>query len=309
VRCGRRLRRSLPVALCVACAVSVSPAPAARAVLIDSGDGTGNTSAPPDDFGWDYVGRRGGLTAVYLGDGWVLTANHVASGPVVIEGVSYEMIASTSVRLDNGDGTYADLKVVGLAGVPPLPPLPIRSAPLSSGTPVVMVGNGRDRGASTVPCDPNGPPPPGPLGGYEWLTTKTLRWGTNEIDGLLAFDDPSNSLNTEVFFTSFDQGATPDEAQATTGDSGGAIFIDNGSEWELAGIMIAVDYYPACQTLPLATSLYTNRTFAADLSFYRNQIEDIVALPEPDAPTGLACGVALLALLARGRRRRPGGPR
>lgn len=282
-----------------------APAPPAGAVLIDGPDGTINTGAPPDDPGWDYVGRRGPFTAVYLGDGWVLTANHVPLGPVEIDGESYEMIDSTSVRLDNGDGTFADLKVVGLAGVPPLPLLPIRATPISLGEPVVMIGNGRDRGAVIEPfCDPNGPPPPGPVGGYEWLTTRTLRWGTNAVEAFLFFDDPDNPFDTEYFITSFDEAATPYEAQGTTGDSGGAVFIDNGVEWELAGIMGAITFYSGCQSSsPLDTSLYTNETFIADLSFYHEQIEGVVALPEPGETPGLASGAALLALLGRRRAR------
>ncbi len=294
------LQRMAPAAACLAAALLL--APAGRAVLIDSGDGTGNTSAPPDDPGWVYVGLRGPFTAVYLGDGWVLTANHVPVGNVWIDGISYDMIGSTAVRLDNGDGSFADLKVVGLAGVPPLPLLPIRATPPSFGDPVVMIGNGRNRGPASVPCDPNGPPPPGPLGGYDWLLTRTLRWGTNEVEDFLPFDDEFNTLTTEFFLTSFDQAATAHEAQGADGDSGGAVFIENGSQWELAGILVSIDFYPMCQTSPPTNSLYTNNTYAADLSFYRDQIEDIVALPEPDGATGLVCGVACLALLARRRK-------
>jgi hypothetical protein len=51
--------------------------PASRAVLISSDDGTGNTTAPASDPGWSNVGDRGGLSAVYVGNGWVLSAGHV----------------------------------------------------------------------------------------------------------------------------------------------------------------------------------------------------------------------------------------
>ena len=43
----------------------------APAVLIASGDGTENTTAPPADPGWSHVGSVNGLSGVYLGDGWV----------------------------------------------------------------------------------------------------------------------------------------------------------------------------------------------------------------------------------------------
>ncbi|MCG8590250.1 MAG: hypothetical protein MJE66_13240, partial [Proteobacteria bacterium] len=43
--------------------------PPVKAVIIDSGDGTGNTAAPPSDPGFAHVGRRSSTTAVYLGNG------------------------------------------------------------------------------------------------------------------------------------------------------------------------------------------------------------------------------------------------
>ena len=73
----------------------------ARAVIIDSGDGTGNTSAPADDPGWAHVGNRGGLTAIYLGNGWVLTANHVGIGDVTFDGILYPAVADSYIRLEN----------------------------------------------------------------------------------------------------------------------------------------------------------------------------------------------------------------
>ncbi|MCZ6463130.1 MAG: hypothetical protein O7A09_02245, partial [Proteobacteria bacterium] len=72
------------------CSLLAAAAPPASAVLIDSGDGTGNTSAPPDDPGWDHVGRTDtNLTAVYAGNGWVITAAHVGNRPVELLGIVY----------------------------------------------------------------------------------------------------------------------------------------------------------------------------------------------------------------------------
>lgn len=60
--------------------------PAGQAVVIVTGDGSGNTSASNDDPGWNYVGRVGDGSGVYLGkygptnnpSYWVLTASHVS---------------------------------------------------------------------------------------------------------------------------------------------------------------------------------------------------------------------------------------
>ncbi|MEI6037455.1 MAG: hypothetical protein WCQ91_05985, partial [Planctomycetota bacterium] len=68
------------------------------------------------------------------------------------------------------------------------------------------------------------------------------------------------------------------------GDSGGAVFVKNGSAWELAGIMLAVDQYSG---QPSNTAVFGNQTYSADLSFYNGQIVQVV--PEPG---GLALAIA-----------------
>lgn len=278
----------------VAAAVALGAAPA-HSVIIDSGDGTGNTTAPPDDPGWDHLGKVGGLSGVYLGNGWMLTANHVALNTVTLAGSTYAPVVGSEIRLSNGDGSFADLKVFALHGLPNLPLLPIRTTTPPIGTPLVMAGRGRDRGAVTS-WNPAGPG--GPYGGYLWETTNTLRWGTNEVEGYPS----SDPFDTVSFYSVFDENlppATQHEAQAASGDSGGAVWIDDGGGWELAGILFAIESYAG---QPSQTSLYGNLSYAADLSFYEAEISEIVALPEPDAISGLLAGGALLAL--RGRRMR-----
>ena len=156
-----------------------------------------------------------------------------------------------------------------------------------------MIGGGRDRGAATS-WDPNGPPPPGPIGGYDWDSTRTLRWGTNQIEDIPA----TPVLDTFAIGAYFDAGATPHEAMAADGDSGGALFVENGGTWELAGILFAIAGYSG---QPEDTALYGNATYAADLAFYRDDILDVVSLPEPTG--ALPLGILLVARLARTRRR------
>ena len=52
---------------------------------------------------------------------------------------------------------------------------------------------------------------------------------------------------------------------------------------------------------PSKTALYGNVTYAADLSFYYDEIDAVVSLPEPAALPQIVGGVALL--LAVGHRR------
>lgn len=277
----------------------------AGAVIIDSGDGTGNTTAPADDPGWDYVGSVNGLSAVYLRNGWVLTANHVGTGTVNLGGVDYAFVPGTRVRLDNGDGTHPDLIVFSIWPDPGLPELPIRS---NTGLPVgkvIMIGRGTDRGPATDSDDPliwQAPPDPPetPIPGWMKTAPNTKRWGENTVGGIW----PGDPNDTVAFYTAFDypgtQGHQAHEAQASAGDSGGAVFAKQGNTWQLAGIMLFVGLWEGHINNSVLRDEWTG---AADLSFYRDQILDLTAVPEPSGSSMLGSGALLLALLARQRRR------
>jgi hypothetical protein len=71
----------------------------------------------------------------------------------------------------------------------------------------------------------------------------------------------------------------------------------NGSE--LAGIIYAIGPTPG---QPAGTALFTNVTFVARIDYYRDEIDELLALPEPT--TALPWGIGLLAMLQRNRARR-----
>ena len=75
----------------------------AQALILDSGDGQGNTSPPVDDPGWSHVGRIGGPGGIYLGNGWVLTANHVIVADPEFQSVIYPVVPGSVVQLQNPD--------------------------------------------------------------------------------------------------------------------------------------------------------------------------------------------------------------
>ena len=288
----------------------------AGAVIIDSGDGTGNTTAPPYDLGWESVGVRGGWTAVYLRNGWVLSTFHVSVGSVTFAGIEYEAIPGSITHLDNGDGTFADLKIWGIYPHPPLPDLTIRSSLTQPIGDVILIGNGRDRGAATDTDDPTvwvpPPDPPNPpKTGFLWLSPKTLRWGTNEVAGHAKVAGQYDVI-TESWYTFFDESwpnHTIHEAQAAEGDSGGAVFAKQGASWQLAGIMHSINLWPGDPEVPgsgqqLNSALYGNATVFADLSFYRDDILALTAVPEPGGALMLASGIAFLLTAGRSRMRR-----
>jgi hypothetical protein len=244
----------------------------ARAVLIETGDGSGNVTAPPDDPGWDHLGTKGATTVVYLGHRWVLTANHVGAGDVVILGQTYSAVPGSTVRLENPDTSQADLIVFKIFGDPGLPPLNIASFAPWPNEPLTLIGYGRNRGAATSWMG---------VDGYAWGSGRTMRWGTNEVaDTLLTV------LDTQSFSTTFtdpaDPGATADEAAGANGDSGGAVFIKASGAWYLVGTIFAISEY---EGQPANTSLYGNKLFAAALVFYRDDI--LAVIEEPSCSDGL----------------------
>jgi len=272
--------------LLLACLLLAAPA---HGVLNDTGNG--NTTAPPagQDPGWSNQGRIKGLNCVYVGHGWVATAGHVgtSSGLATLDGVAYPIVASTITRIAHDVSADADLKVMKLDPHPRhLPVLGIR--PMASppgpdpppiGTPVLMIGRGRDRGdASTW----------GP-GGWEWAAERTKRWGTNLIGGVVAGGGPlpvagilvaNGSDLTQTLVTEFTQNAPPEdsphESQGAGDDSGGGLFIETfegSGVWELAGIAWA---RTAQSGQPAETSIYGNDTFYVDLSYYRAKILEVV---------------------------------
>ena len=105
-----RAARALAVkALLLAALGFWSPLGDARAVIIETGDGTGNVHRPPPMIRAGRTSERGaGTTAVYLGRRWVLTANHVGVGDVIFEGQTYSPVPGSKARFENPDTSLAD---------------------------------------------------------------------------------------------------------------------------------------------------------------------------------------------------------
>ena len=304
-----------PRCVAILAAVALTAAPA-RAVVIDSLTGTGNTTAPTDDPGWANVGVRGIGTGVYLGNGWVLTASHVGAGDIVLSGSTYAAVGGSTVQLTNGGESgktsLTDLILYRLATVPAgLPGVSIATSAPAATTAVTMIGAGRDRGAftewtinqSTTPWTWTVVSSGGDAAGYQTLGTRAMRWGTNSIDGMplwIAESDLAPPLDVRCLATKFQAFGSPSsEAQAVYGDSGGGVFAKSGGTWQLAGLILDVAGYSG-QPDPGSTPVYGNVTYSADLAFYEPQIMAIVPEPAVLLPAGV---VALVAALSCGRRR------
>lgn len=294
----------------------------AQAVVLAGGDGTQNTTAPVDDFGWANVGRvydtADGffISGVYLGNGWMLTAYHGVRdggatgfqfGTVILNGSNYSVNTGTALRLQNADTTLTDLALFQLTSTPAgLPSLTLASANPTNGLSLSMMGNGPDRNASETHWNVNTGVNPwtwtetggaGNAQGYKWTAgQQSLRWGTNNITAFgggsttAVVDDGMGIITT--FKTNFSN--FTDEAQAGGGDSGGGVFWKEGGNWVLGGIMLTTAAYSG---QPSGTSVYGDETYSANVATYRSQITSII--PEPSSALLALAGAGLLA-----RRRR-----
>ena len=254
--------------LALATLAGATVAAPAYALVVVSDRGSENLTAPNDDPGWANVGTVSGLTGTYLGNGWMLTASHVGAGPVVLGGRTFSAVQGSTVQLRNQDGSLADVIVFRIQGAPHLPRLRIATATPKTGTPVVLIGHGGNRGAPTSWSGHEG---------FAWGTASALRWGTNTV-----FKNAVRANSTEAFATEFRKdGATPHEAQAAVGDSGGPVFVKVRGKWRLAGVLYGVATF---EKQPSETALYGNFTLIADLARYRTQIEKLTAKPMQRSP-------------------------
>jgi hypothetical protein len=214
--------------------------------------------------------RYEGPSVIYLGNGFAMTARHVGMGEVFLRGEIVPPIAGSKRTLLNANGTPADAMIFELElpeGFVDLPLLPIARESPRPGEEVLLIGFGRGR-KKVVEVTSDGPS----QFGFSWTEKGSKRWGTNRVSQVdealyqgswttrsfsLVFDPPSTAATTGF------------ETQAAVGDSGGAVFVKRDGAWILAGMMTSVTGYARA---PSYTSMYGDRTYAADLSTYRSEI-------------------------------------
>jgi hypothetical protein len=200
-----------------------------------------NTAAPTGAFagsGWQHVGSLGGIVGVPVGPRHFLAAQHIGGAvglSFVLNGTSYHTVASfedpgSDLRLWQIDGTF-----------PSFAPL-YRNAN-EEGRPMVVHGRGGLRGSEVRA---NGT---GALRGWQWAASDgRLRWGANRVATYASLEQVfgAKSINRNLLYANFNNNSDADaavranEAQAAGGDSSGAVFIDDGGGWKLAGVVYAV---------------------------------------------------------------------
>jgi hypothetical protein len=290
--------------------VAMTSSPASAVVIAGLDPTNATIIAPEDDPGWANVGKMDSSngshlngSCVYLGNGWVLTAYHISQPG----GVGNPLFGDTRChwdgntenthRLQNADGTYADLFMFHLSDAPSaLRSVAIRSDTLSSTSQATAIGFGCSRGDHTwwdsswqEVTDPS------KYEGYKLGGWGQKRWGTSGVSAVPGYYlDDGYGYTSYLQSDGFSLGDGDTDLQGSAGDSGGGLFYKNGSQWELAGITLAIDWSTdKPQSLWFTTAVYGDWTDFADLSHYQPQIATYMATPEPSS-------IALLTIVAIG---------
>lgn len=203
----------------------------ARAVILfDTGDPNANTTAPDGALagsGWQYEGIFGGFLGTPIAPRFFLSAKHVGNqGSIVFGPTSYPVIAQfpdpTSDLMINQVGQ--DLPIIA----------PMFTKPDETGRHLVVIGRGTQRGDVITL---NGTPRGWSWGGSDGRE----RWGENDVAAIINF----SSGPDDAIYATFDQrttpGTLPNESHLSSGDSSGAVFINDNGTWKVAGINYAVD--------------------------------------------------------------------
>ena len=196
-------------------------------ILLRTADPTANTTQPTGNLsgsGWDYEGIFGAFVGTAIAPHFFITAQHIGvqSDTFVYRGLNYTIAGWF-------DDPNSDLRIFRVSETfPAYAPLYTRGDEI--GHHLVVFGRGTQRGDNVLYQ--------GNLRGWYWGGSDTVqRWGENAVSDTANF---GSSLG-DMLYALFDQNAYLNEAHLSSGDSGGAVFLDDGGVWKLGGINYGVD--------------------------------------------------------------------
>lgn len=214
--------------VCAAAAFSLMIALDARAVMLYR-TSTRNTWAPTGvhaNSGWQWEGKWGSFVGTPIAPNYFITAGHVGGSigqSLTLGGKSYKTTAMY-------DDPATDLRIWKVS-------TPFSSyAKIYTGTSelnkeMVTYGRGTQRGSSVVKN--------GVSKGWRFGTQDgVMSWGTNIPTSLQYFGTDKGYL---LKFPFNRVGGLWSESTLSMGDSGGGVFVKDGTTWKLAGINYLID--------------------------------------------------------------------
>jgi hypothetical protein len=196
-------------------------------LFVSTGDPSVNTNAPSGSLatsGWQYEGQWGSFLGTPITTNFFLAAQHVGGSigqALVLNGVAYHTVAFF-------DEPNTDLRLWQVAETFPSY-APVYTKADEVGKLCVVIGRGTDRGPAVVVNKATR--------GWLWGSTNNIeRWGENVVTTILT----NNSVG-QLLSADFDRKGVPNECDLSHDDSSGALFIEDGATWKLAGIHYSVD--------------------------------------------------------------------
>jgi hypothetical protein len=205
-------------------------------VFASTSDPGYNTNAPSGTLtnsGWQYQGNWNAFSGTPIAPTYFITAQHVRGDTNQL--FSFDGVLYHPVRYADCPGQ--DLSIWKVRETFP------RYAPLypttnEVGRHCITIGRGYKRGNPVI-VD-------GATNGWREGSSDGLRrWGENDVAETEILPDIGNALRM-----TFDRNAGSNECHLSTGDSGGALFIQDAGVWKLAGINSGVDGYFSTNGLP-----------------------------------------------------------
>lgn len=221
--------------------LSATAMPAGAVLFYSTADVTHNRNTAPGGpltgSGWQYQGYFGNFLGTAISPKHFITAAHFGiagstfvsksffnGGPSDVTynvdttfhgGLGYRNIPGTDLRVFQITGTFASYA-------------PLYTKTDEVGKELVVMGRGTQRGAEVIVGSE--------LKGWRWGPVDgQARWGTNTVSAAVT------SGVGDLLKATFDAGVGGDEAHLSDRDSGGAVFINDGGVWKLAGINYSVD--------------------------------------------------------------------
>ncbi|MDQ2868509.1 MAG: hypothetical protein M3R59_08905 [Verrucomicrobiota bacterium] len=195
-------------------------------ILLRTGDPNANITAPPaGDIagqGWDYEGVWGSFLGTPIAPNFFISAAHIGQAGIVFAYLGANYTITQGYYDPTGDFVIWRTHET----FPSFAPLYARTD--EAGQRIVAIGRGTQRG-TPYSLD-------GTQLGWLWGGGGLMRWG----DNLVASIYPNGATN-DLLYATFDQAGLSDEFIFSSGDSGGAMFLDDGGVTKLAGINYAVD--------------------------------------------------------------------
>lgn len=291
----------------------VAFSPPAQSIVFWNLGNEANQADPGTGVPWASVAKihdplNGAVSgsAVYLGDGYLLTANHVFVGPG-FDANDYSRVSFDSINsypIDPNFGNYGiqvapgvDMKVIKVTLNPAgVNAVTLLASPIEQIAPATLVGWGKGRDPGVPLASTN----------VVWGTDATAgkRWGLNEPKFLGS--GPYDYIGTIAGASGpgFAPGGLGDaEASVALYDSGSGLFQEIGNVWYLIGLTTSTDDGGSTDfgIDDLTSPERGDRDYFARISSYEEQITALV--PEPSTISLLVVAGAAAAVFAFRRRR------